>query len=102
MYYSQNQSDLPDLVGVVEYRLSIVEWSTSKYICKEIYIERDDEPGTLWFLVDKYELIRKVGGDFLGLNDFRHADYKRLGSTIRNSIPRVVLQSEIIITERYP
>jgi hypothetical protein len=102
MYYSRNRSDIPDLIGVVEYRLSIVDWSKSKFLGNEIHIERGDEPGTLWFLVDRFEVIRKVGGNLVGLNEFRHADGKRLGSAIRNSIPPVVLQSEIIVIDRYP
>lgn len=102
MYYSRNQSDISDLMGVIEYRLSIIEWRTSKYPGKEIHLERGDEPGTIWFLADRYERIRKVGGDLVGLNDFHHADDKRLGSTIRNSIPPVLFQSEIFVTERYP
>jgi hypothetical protein len=89
-------------MGVIEYRLRIMEWRTSKYLGKEIHIERRDDPGTIWFLADRYEKIRKVGGDLVGFNDFRHADDKRLGSTIRRSIPPVVLQSEIFATERYP
>ena len=102
MYYSQNRSDIPDLMGVIEYRLSIMEWGTSKYLGREIHVARGDEPGTIWFLADRYEKIRKAEGDLVGLDDFRHADGKRLGSSIRNSIPPVALQSEIFVTERYP
>ena len=102
MYYSLNRSDIPDLIGVIEYRLSITEWRTSKYLGREIHVERDDEPGTIWFLADRYEKIRKAGGELVELRDFHHADGKRLRSTMRNSIPPVVLQSEIFVTERYP
>lgn len=104
MYYSLTRSDIPDLMGVIEYRLKIIDWGESQYQVHDghdVFLARKDEPGTAWFLVDQYEEIQKAGGGELYLSDFSHAKQKRLGSALRNSIPPVTCQAKIVVRERY-
>ena len=101
MYYSLDRTDIPDLKGVIEYRLNVIDWGEDRYSGQDIYLARKNEPGTAWFLADQYQKIQKAGGGNLYLRDFRHAQGKRLGSAMRNSIPPVTCQAEIYVSEKY-
>jgi hypothetical protein len=102
MYYSHAQSDISEMKGVIEYRLRIIDLQATKLHGNNIFLARENEPGVLWFLSDRYEKIIKIKHERLYLEDFYHAENKRLGSTMRNSIPPVVCNAKLIVTEHYP
>ena len=102
MYYSHNQSDIPRLKGVIEYRIHVSDWGLRRFERDDTYSARFDEAGTAWFLCDRYEKICKMDESQLRLSDFTHKYNKRLGSTMRNSIPPVACKAKIKIIESYP
>ncbi|MBI3959321.1 MAG: hypothetical protein HY328_10980 [Chloroflexi bacterium] len=101
MYYSYNQSDIPSLKGVIEYRIYVSNWGHSKFDGPDVYRARFHEPGKIWFLCERFEKICKINNEQLGLPDFVHKYNKRLGSTIRNSIPPVVCKAKLKIINSY-
>jgi hypothetical protein len=104
MYYSKSLTTIPDLIGKMEFRLRIVDWSPVKYDDKgdDIYLARKDEEGKIWFKCKQYQEVRKTNHDLISLDDFVHASGKNLVSTIRNSIPQVECQTGIKVIRQYP
>ena len=102
-YYAQGRTDIPSLQGMIEFRVRMASWSPeSKYAGDDIHLVRAGEDGKAWFLCDRFEEIVKENGQFLSLSDFRHAFGKNLVSTMRNSIPQVILQTNIRKVRFYP
>ena len=102
-YYAKGRSDVQSLKGKFEFRTRVVSWRpTPKYQGDDIHIVRDNEEGKAWFLCDQFEEIVKDGGELLSLSDFNHAHGKNLISSIRNSIPDVVLNVKIRVVQHYP
>jgi len=102
LYYTLSASDVPALLGKVEYRVHVIGWQNTKYQGEDIYKARYEEDGKVWFLCDYFEEIRKWSGEMLGLEDVAHAHGKSLISTLRNSIPPVICHEKIKVVSRYP
>lgn len=103
LYYAQSRTNAPLLKGKIEFRVRVTSWrSDSAFTGDDIYSVRIDEVGKVWFLCNRYEEIVKENGELLSLTDFQHVNGKNLISTIRNSIPQVILQSNIKTIQYYP
>jgi hypothetical protein len=102
LYYTLSASDIPALMGKIEYRVHVIAWQNTRYHGDNIYKARYDEDGKVWFLCDHFEEIRKWSGEMLGLEDFTHANGKNIVSTLRNSIPPVICHEKIKVVSRYP
>jgi len=102
-YYAKGRTDIASLKGRIEYRVRVINWNPeSKFAGNDVYLIRSDEDGTVWFLCDRYEEIRRLDGQSLYLADFNHAQGMNLISTMRNSIPQVTLQAQIKVLNYYP
>ena len=102
-YNAKSRTDVPSLQGRVEFRVRVVSWRPNpKYGGNDIYVIRGDEDGTAWFLCDHFDEVVKENGDLLSLSDFSHAYGKNLISTIRNSIPQVILKTKIRVVRHHP
>jgi hypothetical protein len=103
LYYAVGLTDISSLQGRVEYKVRVVSWQPNiPYRDGNIHIVRENEDGKVWFLCDRFEEVVKEGGELLSLSDFNHAYGKNLVSTIRNSIPQVVLDSSTKVLQHYP
>ena len=102
-YYAQGLTDMPSLQGRLEFRVRVVSWRPNTiYREVDMHIVREKEDGKAWFLCDRFEEIVKETGGLLSLSDFSHAHGKNLVSTIRNSIPQVILHSKTKVRRYYP
>ena len=102
-YYARGRTDIPLLQGRVEFRVQVVSWHPNpKYSGNDTCVFRGYEDGKVWFLCDRFEEIVKNDGSLLSLSDFSHAYGKNLISTMRNSIPQVILEAKIRAGRYYP
>jgi len=101
-YYATKDTDIPNLIGAVEFRVYVKEWKTDKFINDQTFLCRGDEDGTIWFLCDGFQEIRRTDNRLINLDNFQHAYDKNLSSTMRNSIPPVVCKAEIKVIREYP
>lgn len=102
-YYSQGRTDIPSLQGRIEYKVRVVSWRPNPlFRAADVYLVRETENGKAWFLCDRFEEAIKEDGKYLSLSDFNHAHGKNLISTIRNSIPQVILDVKTKILQNYP
>ena len=102
-YYARGRTDIPSLQGRVEFRVQGVSWHPNpKYSGNDTCVFRGYEDGKVWFLCDRFEEIVKNDGSLLSLSDFSHAYGKNLISTMRNSIPQVILEAKIRAGRYYP
>ena len=101
-YYSPRETDIDRLKGKIEYRVLVSDWSESIFFGDDIHSVRDDEDGTAWFKCSLFQQVRKADSMLLSLSDFNHRDGKRLGSTMRNSIPPVICDKTIAVVRQYP
>lgn len=91
LYYSQRKTPLQSLAGKIKYRVHVVDWQRQEpFTGPDVYCVREDEDGKVWFRCKGYEELEAAGG-LLSLHDLEHRDGKSLISTMRNSIPPVVL-----------
>ena len=97
-YYAQKLTDVPSLMGKVEFRVRVTAWQPAlNYAGNDIHLVREHENGTAWFLCDRFEEIAKENGQLLSLSDFNHAQGKNLVSSMRKSIPQVILGTKVRI-----
>ena len=102
-YYAKARTDIPSLQGEIEFRVKVLSWRPDhKYSGNDIRVFRGNEDGRVWFLCDRFEEIVKNDGSLLSLSDFRHAYGKNLISTMRNSIPQVILEAKTRAGRYYP
>ena len=103
LYYAEGRTDIPSLQGRIEFRVQVVSWRPNpKYSEMNVYVFRGDEAGKVWFLCDRFEETVKIDGSLLSLSNFSHVHEKNMISTMRKSIPQVVLESKIRAERYYP
>jgi hypothetical protein len=102
LFYAPARTDAPGLQGKIEFRVQVVSWRGNKFLGEDVYRVRGDEDATAWFMVDRYEELRREDGVLLNLDDFTHAHGKNIQAVMRSSIPNVVLGSAVQVVQKYP
>jgi len=103
LFYSAARTNVTELQGKIEFRLQVVSWRYStKFIGDDIYRVRGDEDATAWFMVDRFEELRRNDGSLLSLQDFKHAHGQNIMQVMRHSIPQVELTALVTVIGKYP
>jgi len=83
--------------------VQVISWRAHiQFSGTDTFVFRADEYGEVWFLCDRFEEVVRDDGHLLSPSDFSHAQGKNLISTIRNSIPQVILDAKIEVVRYYP
>ena len=61
-----------------------------------------EEDVTAWFMVDRFEELRREDGALLSLQDFKHVHGQNILTIMRQSIPQVTLSVPAQIIQKYP
>jgi hypothetical protein len=103
LFYSAARTDWVELQGKIEFRLQIVAWrGHNPYSGEDVYSARPGEQATAWFMIDRFEELRRADGSLLALQDFKHLYGQNILTVMRTSIPNVTLVSPVQVIQRYP
>lgn len=103
MFYAAARTDIPELQGKIEFRLQVVSWRrVVRFMGEDVYRVREDEEATAWFMVDRFEELRREDGSLLSLQDFQHVHGRNILNVMRTSIPNVALLTPVRVIQRYP
>jgi hypothetical protein len=103
MFYSAVRTDIEALQGKIEFRLQVVAWhGEDRFLGQDVFRVREKEDATVWFMVDRFEELRREDGALLSLRDFQHAHGQHLVTMLRLGIPNVLLAAPVQIIQRYP
>jgi hypothetical protein len=103
LFYSAARTDILELQSKIEFRLQIVSWRHStRFTGPDVYQVNGEDDATVWFMVDRFEELRRTNGELLSLQDFQHAHGQNILTVMRQSIPQVVINTPVQIIQKYP
>ncbi len=103
LFYSAARTDIVELQSRIEFRVQVVSWRHStKFIGEDVYRASGEDDATAWFMVDRFEELRREDGGLLSLQDFKHVHGQNILTIMRQSVPQVTLNVPAQIIQKYP